>query len=378
MRSRVWLKKLLYLPVKNLIRRKFLSIDYMLCYAEKNKNVKEVLPLASDYEPAYPWTIGVIRDVFLNHEPYIVACREMRIAYKTIDIFDSDWFDHVKNSGCDAFLAWPGECIQEWKRLNDDRLSYLTKEMGEILYPDYDALWLYGSKERQRDWLEINHFPHPKTWVFYKKEEGFSFLTTAKFPVVAKVDIGACAHGVSIIRSKKEGTRLMERVFKSGAQGSYSDKQTYQWRHILLQEHVGDVREWRIIRIGESFFGYEKVKHGDFHSGTGLAVWADPPKDALELLYQITERGKFRSMSMDVFQKSNGELLVNELQSVFGAYDTAQMYVNGVPGRYTRVNGEYVFEEGRFCRNTCCNLRVEDLLNILKERQKCTQKEEKS
>jgi hypothetical protein len=378
LRSNPWIKKYIYDPFRGAIRKRWLTIEYMLYYAERNKKTQSMVPSVSNYQSPYIFKIGVLRDPFFNHEPYCVSCSDLQVKYKTIDIFASDWVEQVNESGCDAFVAWPSESIQEWKRLCDDRLRFLSKEMGKILYPDCDALWLYGSKERQRDWLEINHFPHPKTWVFYKKEEGFAFLSTAKFPFVAKVDIGACAHGVSIIRSKKEGTRLMERVFKSGAQGSYSDKQTYQWRHILLQEHVGDVREWRIIRIGNSFFGYEKVKHGDFHSGTGLAVWADPPKDALELLYQITERGKFRSMSMDVFQKLNGELLVNELQSVFGAYDTAQMYVNGVPGRYTRVNGEYVFEEGRFCRNTCCNLRVEDLLHILKERQKCTQKEEKS
>ena len=369
------LKKTIYDPFRGAIRKRCLTFDYMLFFAAEKQQPDGDCEIESDYQSPYPWKIGILRDPFLGHVPYCIACRELNISYKVIDIFATNWLHQVKVSGCDAFVAWPGECIQEWKRLYDDRLRYLTKELGKILYPDYDALWLYGSKERQRDWLEINHFSHPKTWVFYRKEEGFAFLATAKFPVVAKVDIGACAHGVSIIRSKNEGACLIERIFKSGVQGSYSDKPTYQWRHILLQEHVGDVREWRIIRIGNSFFGYEKVKHGDFHSGTGLAVWADPPKDALELLYQITERGKFRSMSMDVFQKPNGELLVNELQSVFGAYDTAQMYVNGVPGRYTRANGKYVFEEGRFCQNTCCNLRIEDLLNMLKEREESKQKE---
>jgi hypothetical protein len=310
----------------------------------------------------------VIRDLFLNHEAYIVACRELKVAYKTVDLFASDWIDQVKSSGCDAFVAWPSECIQEWKTLYDERLLLLTKDLGHTLYPPYDALWLYGSKQRQRDWLDLHGFPHPKTWVFYSLDETLAFFSQAALPLVAKVDIGASAHGVWIIRSRKQGERLIRKAFSRGLAGSCADPQTRQWRHMLLQEYVPDVREWRIIRIGDSFFGYEKGKAGDFHSGSGLAGWFDPPREALDLLRRITDLGQFRSIAMDVFEKPDGKLLVNEIQSVFGAFDTAQMYVNGIPGRYRLVEGKYVFEQGRFCGNTCCNLRVLDLLDILKSK----------
>jgi hypothetical protein len=348
------------------MRRRFYSVEYILFHAYANKNSKGCVPPESDYKSAFPWTIGVIRDVFLNHEAYIVACRELKVAYKTIDLYASDWISQIERSDCHAFVAWPSECIQEWKTLYDERLRLLTADMGHTLYPPYDALWLYGSKQRQRDWLDLHGFPHPKTSVFYNLEEALSFFSEAALPVVAKVDIGASAHGVSIIRSNKQGDRLIRQAFGRGIKGSCSDPQTRQWRHILLQEYVPDVREWRIIRIGESFFGYEKGKAGEFHSGSGLAGWFDPPRAALDLVYRITEEGGFRSMAMDVFEKPDGTLLVNELQSVFGAFDTAQMYIDGVPGRYRRVDGNYVFEEGRYCSNTCCNLRIADLLEMLK------------
>ncbi len=70
---------------------------------------------------------------------------------------------------------------------------------------------------------------------------------------------------------------------------------------------------------------------------------------------------------MDVFETQDGRMLINELQSVFWAIDPAQMYVNGIPGRYKRIGDQFVFEEGRFCRNACCNARIEDLLNILRK-----------
>ena len=133
-----------------------------------------------------------------------------------------------------------------------------------------------------------------------------------------------------------------------------------------MQEYLPDIREWRIIRIGDSFFGHEKGKAGEFHSGSGVVGWLAPPRAALDLVYRISEKGNFRSVAMDVFEKKTGDLMVNELQAVFGAFDTAQMYIDGIPGRYRRIENDFIFEEGRFCRNACCNLRINDLLHQLK------------
>jgi len=365
LRSKRYLKTVFYNPLKPFMRRRFLTVDYLIDYSIKCNPIQESMPLESEYVSCFLWRIGVIRDSFLKHEAYIAACREQKVAYKTIDLFASDWIEQVRLSGCDAFVAWPSECIQEWKKLYDERLLFLTKEMGHILYPPYDALWLYGSKQRQRDWLDLHGIPHPKTWVYYSLDEALDFFSQATLPLVAKVDIGASAHGVWIVRSRKQGERLIRQAFGRGLMGECADVQARQWRHIMLQEYVPDFREWRIIRIGDSFFGYEKGKVGDFHSGSGLAGWFDPPRAALDLLRHITDIGQFRSIAMDVFEKPDGTLLVNEIQSVFGAYDTAQMYINGVPGRYRLIDGQYVFEEGRFCQNACCNLRIEDLLTIL-------------
>ena len=135
------------------------------------------------------------------------------------------------------------------------------------------------------------------------------------------------------------------------------------------------LREWRLIRIGDTYLGHEKGKADQFHSGSGVVGWFAPPQPALELLHTLTETGGFRSMAMDVFETPDGRFLVNELQTVFGARDTAQMYLDGVPGRYRRERGEFIFEAGRFCVNACCNLRIENLLGLLNERTKRSERE---
>ena len=80
-------------------------------------------------------------------------------------------------------------------------------------------------------------------------------------------------------------------------------------------------------------------------------------------------------MSLDVFQLPGGSLLVNEMQCVFGAYDDAQMYVDGEPGRFVRqANGEFVFEKGVYCVNHCCNLRIRDFMDIISNSKKTKEK----
>ena len=61
------------------------------------------------------------------------------------------------------------------------------------------------------------------------------------------------------------------------------------------------------------------------------------------------------------------ELLVNELQTVFGAsHSVHQLKVNGEPGRFVRGGngGEWVFEPGDFARNACANERVRYVLEV--------------
>lgn len=79
----------------------------------------------------------------------------------------------------------------------------------------------------------------------------------------------------------------------------------------------------------------------------------------------ICDRGGFHSMAVDVFETTDGRYLVNELQSLFGSYDDSQMYIDGRPGRYRLVDGEFVFEAGYWNRFGSYLLRLEHLLELL-------------
>jgi hypothetical protein len=95
-----------------------------------------------------------------------------------------------------------------------------------------------------------------------------------------------------------------------------------------------------------------------------VVEWDVPEGRHLDLLESVTDEGGFCSMDVDVFETPDGRLLVNELQTVFGAsHSVDQLRVDGVPGRFLRgEGGAWVFEAGDFARNHCANERVRFVL----------------
>lgn len=312
--------------------------------------------------------LGIIQEFANKHRSYIDACREIGVPYKVLDISGPNWIDVVRNCDCDAFLVRPSCDLSIWKHMFDERLKVMVEDLGKIIYPSYSELWFYESKRRMCYWLQAHDVPHPKTWIFYDCEEALAFARRTKLPMVFKSDFGAAASGVKIFRSRLQLMRWIQRCFRKGTIRRDEDPRDRQWGVVLLQEYVCNAKEWRMIRVGSSYFGRQKLRKGDFHSGSRLYGWYDPPHKLLEFTREITEKGKFTSMCVDVFENVGGEYYVNELQSLFGASQPHQMRVNGKPGRYIydKQKAFWRFEEGEFNMNNSCNLRVQALLEMLK------------
>jgi len=141
-----------------------------------------------------------------------------------------------------------------------------------------------------------------------------------------------------------------------------------QYGFIMFQKKEDVVAEWRIIKIGESYFGHQKlIDDKGFHSGAGIgAIWRKPPKKLLNMCDDICKKGQFNSMACDIFETSDKKYYVNELQTTFGSYAESQMIINNKPGRYKKENDNFIFEEGIFNKFGSYLLRVEDFINQLK------------
>jgi len=368
-------------------RRKNFLPQWLTSFVMKHKDIMEIRtakyvskdPYADDhaessYASEYPYVLGILKEFWHFHWHYIAACRELGVAYKLLDISGPDWQDVVENSGCDAFLVHPSVQLSIWKQMYDERLRIMVKDMGKIIFPSYDELWIWESKRRMHYWLKANKIPHPKTWVFYDQKEAFDFVEKAKLPIVYKSNMGAGASGVIIFRDKYSLKKHLIKCFKHGVTTWQRGPNDKEWGSIFLQEYISNVREWRIVRIGDSYFGFEKLPIGDFHSGSLRRKFNLPPSNLLYFIKNITDKGRFYSMAVDVFLTKNGQYLVNELQTIFGIENSHEMcVVDGKPGRmlYDTGTASWKFEAGNFCQNYLCNLRVTCLLESLGEVKDC-------
>ncbi len=340
------------------------------------ERIAKVNPYSDDtkfgeYDGTSRYRLGIIKEAMHFHRSYIAACRDMDVSYKVLDISGNNWIDVIENCQCDAFLIWPSALMTTYKQMYDERLWVMVRDMGKIIFPAYDELWMWESKRRMRDWLVAHKVSSPETWIFYDFYEAKEFLKTAQFPLVFKTDHGDSSKGVIILRSKHQAEHIIKKAFSRGLRLAGSHRCDLQWGSVIFQQYVEEAVEWRLIRIGDSYFGYMKKRHGDYASGFGDAVYADPPRGLLDLMRNLTETQNFRSMSIDVLISPDGNNYVTELQSLFG--DTVKhrkLMIDGKPGRYIydQSNDEWVFQEGIFDQNICCNLRVEHVIKMLEER----------
>ena len=229
-------------------------------------------------------------------------------------------------------------------------------------------------------WLEMNDIPHANTHIFYNKEEALDFVNSNKeWPLIFKPNVGSAAIGILFLKNKRQAKRLINRsftkwrFFNKGYTPWYKTKYGFkiplmynkQYDYVEFQSKIDIKYEWRIIQIGGSFFGHQKLEKNGLHSGSGLVGWVAPPFELLDFVKHICELGHFDSMDVDVFEDKDGNFIVNELQAIFGSYNASQMYINEKPGRFICKNGCWVFEEGVFCQNASNNLRVESFAKQL-------------
>jgi len=317
--------------------------------------------------PTSRFLFGIIEEITQYHKYYIAACRDLKVSYRLLSLMADDWLPKFRNSGCDAFLAWPSSDDTAFKSVFDYRLQILEYDLGRRLFPTWRECWLTEHKPRLRDWMDAYGIPHPKTWVFYSREAALAFAADADLPIVFKTATGGSASGIRIVRSRSELKQAIREAFGRGLCPYGYDPHDRQRGFAFLQEYLPDVQEWRMVRIGDSFFGYRKEKGpSGLHSASHTWSWLDPGPDLLNLLKRVTDSGDFTSMDVDVFRTTDGRLLVNECQTVFGCSTPAiQMKVSDVEGRYVWTKQGWRFERGEFCQNHMCNLRVKYLISVL-------------
>jgi len=330
-----------------------------------------------------------------DHLPWVKACEDFRdkVAARTVNLTSGSWMEDIMAEPCDVLLAKPGGLTALFKQLYDERIYILSRYLGYKIFPSPEEIYIYENKRLLSYWLKANGISHPATTVIYTYEEALSFLSGEVLPLVAKTNIGASGSGVKFLNDRQQAASYIEAVFKGrGApqrsgpnleKGGYLSRGFHYLRHpsdisdklkiyrtraaslqkgfVIFQEYIDHAFEWRVVRIGESFFAHKKLKAGEKASGSLLKSYDNPPLELFEFVNEITGKHGFRSQAVDMFESDRG-YLVNEMQCIFGQSDAFQMMVDGKRGRYILSDGHWQFEEGDFAVNECYNLRLKYLI----------------
>lgn len=334
-----------------------------------------------------------------DHKLWEQACKlkSYKLDYKVVNLTENDWLKKIKSyKNVKYLLAKPPGISAILKQQYDEKLIILRNHGHFNIFPSLEECLIYENKRFLAYWLEANNIPHPKTYVFYDKKEALESLSGKDLPLVGKVNIGASGSGVSILKSKESVRDYIDMAFSGQGikrrSGPNMEKgglikrglhyvlhladiakklkkyqqvsQDIQIGFVIFQEFIPHTFEWRVVRIGDSFFAHKKIVSGNKASGALLKGYENPPFDLLDFVKNITDKHQFYSQAVDIFESDRG-YLVNEMQCIFGQSDSYQMLVDGKPGRYRFINKKWVFEEGDFASNQCYDLRLDYVLNKL-------------
>ncbi|MFN4764642.1 RimK family alpha-L-glutamate ligase [Gillisia sp. Q332] len=335
---------------------------------EKNA-ISKVKNITKDVQREYPaskYKIGIVKEKWHLHSHYVKGCQELGISYIVIDFFQFDWWEQLKSAEVDFLMVRPSVQYTPWKDMFDNRLRIISNTNIKI-FPNVNALWIWESKLRTLEWLKINNISHVSSFVFYDNRQVLQFGEKIEYPIVYKSSSGSGASGVKILKNFKDLKNISTKVFEKGIRTYRKHKLDKEHGFIILQMYLKNVKEWRIIRIGEFYFGYEKIKKGQFHSGSQEFGYGMPPEEVLDLVRSITEEYDFNFVDVDIFVSEDGNLFVNEIQPYFGQKDDRELLViDNIPGRlyFSEKENKWVFEKGEFCRNNMCNLRITETLKM--------------
>lgn len=297
---------------------------------------------------------------------FLESCQELNVRGVVIDAYSSEFLRSIRTAGCEIHIIKPQNTTSFEREIFRERTELLASTLQSFVYPAPLDQSFHEAKRNLANFLDVHDIPHPRTKVFFREIEAIEYLSTCPYPQVFKTSNGASGRGVEILKNKKQAISLAKTLFRSYYMNKMlSDYRDIDYGYLILQEYVHGVREHRIIKIGDSWFGHEKAatEEGGLMSGSGVNKWTAPSDYLLNFCHALAQRFKFSSMCFDIFEESDGNLLVNELQTWFGSYNPSQMYIDGIPGRYITHDDVWRFERGLFNIRGSITLRIVDAIN---------------
>ncbi len=301
------------------------------------------------------------KNSFSKH--WINYCTQNSIEYKLVNCYDNDIILQLED--CDA-LMWHHQHINPRDIKFAKQLCFSLEMAGKIVFPDFRSGWHFDDKLGQKYLFESINAPMVPSYAYYSKQEAKKWVKETTFPKVFKLRGGASADNVRLVKSKKEGLRIVNKAFGRGFNQYNALKNLNErWRkyragsatwndvlrgmgrmavatpfsriagkecgYVYFQDFIpNNDYDTRINFVyGKCFASLRKVREGDFRasgSGEGDFDMSKVSTKALRIAFEVANKLQLQSAAYD-FVMHNGQPLIVEVSYGFGLHP--EMFKHG-------------------------------------------------
>ena len=262
-----------------------------------------------------------------------------------LDPDDPRWPEQAFASGADGHLFRLRHGSHTERSLDGARLELLHLR-GVPAWPTRTEAYLYEDKARAAWLLAALDVPHVPTHTFTQLPDALAHLREASYPLVFKTRIGAGGSGVERVDGPRAAAALARTYLQGRWQRRAADPRDADYGYLVVQPYLPDVREHRVIRLGDVWFAHGKTRplSGWRFSGSGGRDWELPGIQVLEAGALVMDRLGTTCAAVDILEAPDGRWWVLEVQAWYEGFRAAQMDVDGEPAIARRTPEGWHFE----------------------------------
>lgn len=182
----------------------------------------------------------------------------------------------------------------------------LFSTMGKKTFPSFNNYAFVLDKIKQTAMFKLLNIPHPRTRIFYGKNQKQTITDFFNFPFIAKIPRGSSrGRGIFLIKTDDDLTNYLKIPGPA-----------------YIQEYLPTNRDMRIIVIGnEIALAFWRVaKKGEFRSNLsqgGKIDFSPLPPEALELALETAHKCNWNDVGLDLMEYQ-GKFMVIEGNMKYG------------------------------------------------------------
>jgi ribosomal protein S6--L-glutamate ligase len=247
-----------------------------------------------------------------------------------LDWHKNDWQKEFIKHDCDAHIWYPHLHHQWFKLL--DRAGFVELFLNKKIFPSLKTSYLFQDKMHQKYIFDLYQIPYPKTYIATSKIELETILSENKsFPIFIK-DIWGFGgeapknkEGIIVLKNKKRST-----AFADSKKWPEHLDQINQDDYVYIQEAIDIKSEYRVVTVGQKVLtAYEKKSDQIMkHVWRGATInWDIDPKIE-KFVKEVNQKLKLDWCGYDVLEDKNGNLMILELNPIFGTKSLEEKGIN--------------------------------------------------